>query len=435
MKKFLIWLGKVALMIGLLAAAAFAWFCILLEQYGLGWGPGGGPSELESMLDTVLIPATFALYIFICVKISRLGTEKPDNSAGFWEKAKQPLITIIPALALAACILAIAPIIEDAIWDKRYEEREIARQEAYERNTIIARETVQNADEIVVYGSGREIFIEENGEEIPYSPFGSGVYQPSAAINYADKTVSLIFHSTDYYNGDIGDKLDIFVLESGENIDKQDLVFMAELSSPGKSFSVYHLHVGEYGNHTGIRLEMEDGSVYSKDVSLNPPSSYKFDSLYSDFMKASETADEIIPYGENVMPKNIFGIETNTMYIDYDKNTLYIFYQYGNCIECYDVILEKAEKVMYENWLDDFYLQAKIDLKSGGTMYTFTHTEYVEYAKDITDGLALFTKDGELYYHFRLMGYKLDFYHSKYRADKSEHVRITSDGIEKIEEE
>lgn len=426
MKKFLIWLGKVALIIILLAAAGFGCLCVRL-RHGLGFGTF--ISNFDILLDIVLCLAIFVLCIFISVKISRLGTEKPDKSAGFWEKAKQPITTIIPAVAIAAC----GPIIEDAMWDKRYEEREIARQEAYERNTIIACETVQNADEIVVYGSGREIFIEENGEKIPYSPFGSGVYQPSAAINYADKTVSLIFHSTDYYNGDISDELDIVVLESGENIDTQDhLTFMAELSSPGKSFSVYNLHIGEYGNHTGIRLEMEDGSVYSKDVSLNPPSSFKFDGLYNDFMKASETADEIIPYGENVMPKNLFGLETNTMYIDYDNKTLYIFYQYGNCIYCYDVILEKTEKVICENWLDNFYLQAKINLKSGGTLYTFTTGEYIESAKDKTDGFALYTKDGELYSYSRIMGYELDFYHSKYRMDKSEHVRITSGGIEKI---
>lgn len=430
MKRFLIWLGKVALMTALLLAAGFGCFCVML-RHGLGFGTY--ISNFDILIDIVLCLAIFVLCIFICVKISRFGTEKSDSSAGFWKKAKQPLITIIPAVAIAACICVVGPIIYDAMWDKRYAEREIARQEAHERNTIIARETVQNADEIVVYGSGGEIFIEENGEKIPYSPFGSGVYQPSAAINYAEKTVSLIFHSTDYYNGDMSDELNVFVLESGENIDTQEhLTFMAELSSPGKSFSVYRLHVGEYGNHTGIRLEMEDGSVYSKDVSLNPPSSYKFDGLYNDFMKASETADEIIPYGENVMPKNLFGLESNTMYIDYDNNTLYIFYQYGNRIYCYDVILEKTEKVICEDWLDNFYLQAKINLESGGTLYTFTTGNYIESAKDKTDGFALYTKDGELYSYSRIMGYELDFYHSKYRVDKSEHVRITSGGIEKI---
>ena len=83
--KFLIWLVKVILMVGILAAAATGWlFLLFIMGGGLS---GSGPSAPVFILMVILLIATAALYIFLCVKISRLGTEKPEKTDSFWKKA------------------------------------------------------------------------------------------------------------------------------------------------------------------------------------------------------------------------------------------------------------------------------------------------------------------------------------------------------------
>lgn len=73
MEKFLIWLVKIILMIGLLAAAAVGCFFIIILRHGLGWGHNSVLSIFDLLLDIFLCLAIFALYIFLCIKIIRFN--------------------------------------------------------------------------------------------------------------------------------------------------------------------------------------------------------------------------------------------------------------------------------------------------------------------------------------------------------------------------
>ena len=71
MKKILLWIGKIILMLGLLAAAVFVWARLILSNSTSLAGPG--PSETVKLLITVPI---IVVYIFLCVIIVRFDAKK-----------------------------------------------------------------------------------------------------------------------------------------------------------------------------------------------------------------------------------------------------------------------------------------------------------------------------------------------------------------------
>lgn len=104
MKNFLIWLGKVALMIALLAAAAIVWFFIISFQNGFF---SSGPSVFEVLFDIVFIIATIVFYIFLCVKTFRPNNKNSHKLDNILVKAAKPIysaarITVIVAVICTA---------------------------------------------------------------------------------------------------------------------------------------------------------------------------------------------------------------------------------------------------------------------------------------------------------------------------------------------
>lgn len=390
--KFLIWLGKVILMFGLLAAAVTGWLFLLFIQGGGLAGPDY--SSWSIILDVILIPATVALYIFLCVKISRLGTEKPEKSDSFWKKAKQPLLIIVPVILIAVGVALIDPA-ERLITELR------------------AKYAVSTADEIIEYQNDRNT--------LGFTILNTGIKRDSIAIDYSRKTVSFIFYAS-------YEQFEPYRLKKGDISDKQSsLQYITNLSSPGKTFSTYCYGLKPHLT-TGLRLEMEDGSVYSAEFETEYLSINAYP--WVNIMNAQETADIVINYGRNSLRENYFGIESNTLYIDTDKNTFSVVSGDEQAMSCTTFELVPTDRV------EDIYLQAKIDLNIG-TLYTYTGRLYSnDWEKDRTDGMVLITKDGRIFADddesdsHGVWGI-WDFYNSEYRCSE-DHVNITSSGIQKI---
>ena len=389
--KFIIWLGKVILMFGILVAAATGWIFLVSVQYG--GGSGSAPAPWVIILDWIFMLATFVLYIFLCVKISRLGTEKPEKSDSFWKKAKQPLLIIVPVILMAMGYMLIDPAM-DLIAGLR------------------AKYAVRTADEIIEYQNDHAYGV--NG-----GIFNTGIKRDSIVINYDKKTVSFIFSSG--YERRVFKK---FVLKKGEIDPKQHLQYIAKLSSPGKTFSTYNN--GEASSSsltTGIRIEMEDGSVYSAEFETEFLA--MLDHTWIGIMNVQENADIVINYGRNSLKENYFGIESNTLFIDTDTNTFSVLYGDKLSVSCSTFELVPTDRV------EDIYLQAKIDLDIG-TFYTYTGKIYDEQRKDRTDGMILINDDGifTIKQPVEIWG-NWDFYNSEYRCSE-DHVNITANGIEYI---
>lgn len=394
-KKVLIWLGKIILMLGILAGLGYAWIMVLLlASDGIF---GSGPSGFAVL---ALSAACLAVFIFICVKVSRLGTEKPDKSDSFWTKAKQPLLVIVP-VAVIAIGIPVGFAVKDAAEDYFLKER--------------AKNAVRTADEIIEYDNGGTYLA-------GFTILDTGLVKDTLLINYDSKTVSFIYYAS-------LQEFEEFTLEKGEISGNQHLQYITALSSPGKTFSAYY-NGEEINSHrtTGLRLEMEDGSVYS----------LKLDNEYLDLdtypliniMEAQEKADIVIAYGRNVLPSNYSGIESNTLLIDSDTKTFTMVYGDKDTISINTFGLIPTDSI------EDIYLQAKIDL-SIGTLYAYTGRFYKEeWEKKRTDGLFLITPDGKILIgndessSYGAWGYWY-FYDSDYRCSE-DHVNITANGIEYI---
>ena len=393
--KFLIWLGKVILMLGILAAAAVGWLFILFSQ---GDSLFDGPSEAELFLDGIFFLATVVLYIFLCIKISRLGTEKPEKSDSFLKKAKQPLMIIVPVILIAVGIpagFAAKDAAEDFMEKKQ------------------AQHAVNTADEIIEY--------QNDHDTMGFTILDTGIKRDSIAIDYGSKTVSFIFYG-DY------EQFKQFRLMKGEISGNQHLQYITKLSSPGKTLSAYYSGEENMSHRTtGLRLEMEDGSVYSAELDKEFLAVYSYP--WVNIMNAQEISDIVINYGKNSLKENYFGIESNTLFIDSGTKTVSVVSGDEENISCITFELIPTDKV------EDIYLQAKIDLDIG-TLYTYTGRFYRdEWEKKRTDGMVLITKDGKIYVDddesdsHGAWGYWY-FYNSDYRCAE-DHVNITSKGIEK----
>ena len=389
--KFLIWLVKVLLMLGLLAAAVTGWIFLL---FILGGGlSGSGPSGGVAILIIILLLASAALYIFLCVKISRLGTEKPEKTDSFWKKAKQPLLIIVPVILIAVGFMLVDPAMA-LITEMR------------------AKHAVRTADEIIDYQNDRN-------ELINYTILDTGLDRNSILINYRNKTVSFIFDAS-------YEQLEKYKLEKGEIPSDQHLQYITKLSSPGKTFSTYYSGEENMSHRTtGLRLEMEDGSVYSTlvDNEYLAINSYPWVNI----MNAQEASDVVINYGRNSLKENYFGIESNTLFIDSGTKNVSVVSGDEQAVSCYTFELVPFDRV------EDIYLQAKIDLDIG-TLYTYTGRFYPDaWEKKRTDGMVLITKDGKIFADdddsdpHGVYGY-WDFYNSEYRCSE-DHVDITENGI------
>ncbi|MCM1525200.1 MAG: hypothetical protein NC120_12175 [Ruminococcus sp.] len=372
MKKFFMQALKVALM---LAFAAVLFVVCLIVSLSMSDGLFSPLSKTEEFISYALLAGEAILFIFVCIKVSRIGTPPPDKDAGFLKKAKQPLLLIIPTI-LTAIVICAAPFITDEI-----------------ENSVIKRRVlnaVNNASVIIDYQNNSDIYA---GLE------KFGVRRNSAVISY-DK-MSVIFISSSH----ITDR-NFITLEKEDITSGLFRQFSYDLDFPGKRFSTYY---GSYPHRTSaVKIEMEDGSVYSAAIDDEYYGIYAYP--WEDIALARGNAEETVCYLPHGYMLRTAGLEGNTVFIDYDENSVSIAYADEKAAYFGKFELERCDS------LENVYIQAEIPLKAPGkVLYIYREREPGEWDKSRSDGITLLYEDGSLYsgsswgyYDFDKSGYYLD---------------------------
>ena len=391
--KFFNYAWKIILMAALLCGMVVGWFIIAFSMSdGLF---GGGPSEAEWAIIWLISAAAFAAYIFLGIKLSRVGNARPEETDSIPQKAKQPLLVIIPSIALAVLVFAFPSL------QYNFEEFITAKK---------AQAAVKNAEEIIQYEQGGNIY----GSTI----YDTSVNKDSVLIDYDSKTVTFLFRSP-------FDECIQVKLQSGGLHGEQNFQYVTKLGSPGKTLTTFYSKEGYEHLTSGILLEMENGTVYSAELD----NEYLGLSVYPwGYIKnVLEASDISIPYG-NTFPDNYFEIEKSTLFLDTKTNTVSVAYCDEGRVGCSSYELQKTDKV------EDIYLQAKIPLEVGGTVYAYAiGVSKDSWDKKRTDGFVLIDEDGSIFTDDdrdnpeSFWGY-WNFYYSEYKCPE-EHVDITADGI------
>lgn len=347
MKKIILFIVKLAVMLALLAGAAYAALFIAFAS---------GSLPLFFVIMAVIAVGLIAFGVWL----SRLGTEKPPKDAPFLKKAQQPFL-LLAATAAAAALYGAYPEIADTIKEAR------------------AKAWVKAADEIVCY---------QNNGDINVTIMNTGLYQSSAAIDYSKMCAAFIY--TDTF-----DEAERVRLKRTGSLPVGNVQFKAELSDPGKTFYTYHKS-GDYRMTSGVGIEMADGDLFyaSVDKFLD------FDGISGKISDALKTADLVFPYGKNPLPALAMGLKTDSVLVDLDELTLSVVYRSsGGFREVTDqdyeyfsiseIPLKKADGGAYP------VKQHTEDCK-GYKLYGYREDEPQDWNENRSDGFVLVTPDGEM---------------------------------------
>ena len=168
--KFFNYAWKIILMAALLCGMVIGWFLLaFMMSDGLFFG---GPSAAEWAIIWLISAAAAAAYIFLGVKLSRVGNSRPEKTDSIPKNAKQPLLVIIPSIALTVIVFAFPEL------QYNFEEFITAKK---------AQAAIENAEEIIQYEQGGNIY----GSTI----YGTSVNKDSVLIDYDSKTVTFLFRS------------------------------------------------------------------------------------------------------------------------------------------------------------------------------------------------------------------------------------------------
>lgn len=348
MKKIFLFIAKLAVMLALLAGAAYA---ALFIAFASGSLP----------LFFVIMAVIAVGFIAFGVWLSRLGTEKPPKDAPFLKKARQPFL-LFAATAAVTALYAAFPEIADGI--------EKARAKAW----------VKAADEIVCY---------QNNGDITATIMNTGLYRSSAAIDYSKMTVSFIYTDT------FAEAERVRLKRTG-SLPVSNIQFKAELSDPGKTFYTYHKS-DDYFATSGIGIETADGDLYYAAVDNKD---LDFDGISGKIADALEAADLVFPYGRKPLPALAMGLETDSVLVDLDGQTLSVVYRSsGGFREVTDqdyeyfsiseIPLKKVEKDVYP-------VEQHTEECNGYKLYGYKETEPEDWNADRSDGFILVTPDGEM---------------------------------------
>lgn len=269
-KRFLIWAVKVISMTGLFTLFGYG-FAVLVFSQLKGGLLNGSISKTNEIIDfCIVLPVLIILYIFICIKVSRIDLPKPDKKDKFSKKLKQPLMIIIPVAVIVIGYFFIP---------------EIKTQLGYIRMENVER----SADEVVVCGTGSK-------------------GKSKILIDYDKK--SIIFSGYSF------EKIKEFELNNGTvDQNKYNFQFSEGLSYPGKSITTFY---NRYDHLTSAaELELENGQKYfcefeEEYLAVNSQG-FKASVLY-----AQKKADEVVVYGKNKLPENEYGVDHDTIYVNYD---------------------------------------------------------------------------------------------------------------------
>lgn len=347
MKKIILFIAKLAVMLALVAGAAYVALYIAFMD---SW-----------LLFCAVMSVIAAAFIAFGVWLSRLGTEKPPKDAPFLKKARQPFL-LFAATAAVAVLYGTYPEIAESIKEVR------------------AKAWVNAADEIVCY---------QNSGDINVTIMNTGLYQSSAAIDYSKMCAAFIY--TDTF-----DEAERVRLKRTGSLPVSNIQFKAELSDLGKTFYTYHKS-GDYRTTSGVGIEMADGTLYYTTVDNKY---FDFDGISGKIADALEAAELIFPYGRKPMPALAMGLETDSVLVDLDTQTLSVVYRSsGGFREITDqdyeyfsiseIPLKKADGSAYP-------VKQHTEECEGYELFGYRETEPQDWNGDRSDGFILVTPDGEM---------------------------------------
>lgn len=345
MKKIILFIVKLAVMLALVAGAAYV---ALFIAFASGSLP----------LFWVIMAAIAVGFIAFGVWLSRLGTEKPPKDAPFLKKARQPFL-LLAATAAAAALYGAYPEIADSIKEAR------------------AKSWVNAADEIVCYQNSGDIYV---------TIMNTGLYQSSAAIDYSKMCIAFIY--TDTF-----DEAERVHLRRTGSLPVGNIQFKAELSDPGKTFYTYHKS-DDYRITSGVGIEMADGDLYYAAVDKY----LDFDGISGEIADALKTADLVFPYGKKPLPALAMGLETDSVLVDLDGLTLNVVYRStGGFPENLDYEYFFVSEIPLKKISNDVYpVKQHTEECNGYKLYGYRESKPGDWDGDRSDGFILVTPDGEM---------------------------------------
>ncbi len=346
MKKVVLFIIKLAVMLALVAGAAYVALYIAFMD---SW-----------LLFCAVMSVIAAVFIAFGVWLSRLGTEKPPKDAPFLKKARQPFL-LFAATAAVTVLYAAYPEIADSI------------------KKMQAKAWVNAADEIVCY---------QNNGDITATIMNTGLYRSSAAIDYSKMTVSFI------YTYPFAEAERVRLKRTG-SLPVSNIQFKAELSDPGKTFYTYHKS-DDYRITTGVGIEMSNGDLYYVSVDNKY---FDFDGISGKIADALEAADLVFPYGRKPLPALAMGLETDSVLVDLDGLTLSVVYRSsGGFREITDQDYEYfsiSESPLKKADGGAYPVKQHTEECEGYELFGYRETEPQDWNGNRSDGFVLVTPGGD----------------------------------------
>ncbi|MBD5130286.1 MAG: hypothetical protein HDT43_10275 [Ruminococcaceae bacterium] len=388
LKNIFLFIFKVVLIAALLVGSVIFWgFTVFIQTPGSLFHSEPMP-VYRVIFDLVfLLPLNIALIVLAAVLLSRIGAEKNAPQKGFWRKAAQPAAIIVSSIALCSLYF-----LKDTI--------------EYKATDILVNVYVGQADEIISY---------ENSGDVNERLFDTQIKRSSVLLDYDRMTATFLYRlSWDHYK-----RVELF-----ENAFVPDESHILQFRNPLKDGGELKVYYDMY-NGDSLRPSIRscavtverDGKIFGAHFE---PEQMDFESCMERVYALEDSGLEALKYHENEMLPYTGGIQSDTVFIDYDNKKLHFVYLdasgFGVRRACCDEFdLTETDKV------ENVFLQAEYTLKNGAKLYAYGRENYTKYAGDPimnwetekTDGMVL-EYGGKLYVTEinSLNRYRFDFLHS-----------------------
>lgn len=388
LKNVLLFILKSVLIAGMLIVSLWCWwFLILIQSSGSLFHREPIPVYWLVIDCLYLLPFNIMLIVLAAVLLSRIGADKNAPKKSFWRKAAQPAAIIAASAALCSLYF-----LKDTI--------------EYKATDALVNVYVRQADEIISY---------ENSGDVNERLFDTQIKRSSVLLDYDRMTATFLYRlSWDHYK-----RVELF-----ENAFVPDDGHILQFKNPlkdGGELRVYY----DINNGDSLRPSIRscavtverDGKIFGAHFE---PEDIDFESCLESIYALEDSGLEALKYHENEMLPYTGGIQSDTVFIDYDNKKLHFVYiddsGFGiRRARCDEFDLTETDKV------ENVFLQAEYDLENGAKLYAYGNENYTKYAGDPilkwqtakTDGLVL-EYDGMLYVTEinSLNSYRFDFLHS-----------------------